>query len=173
MKGGHPRSGPPQLTAEERQLRGSRTRRHHRDRLAPNVVAAFPAPTVHSGADEPLEPPSHLEKAGRDEWYRLADLLRAEGRLSASDQPALMVASAAVDLAAQIRRRKRRAHGDAFLRFVAAERNAMTEYRKAMSDMCLTAATRGRAPKAKPRPIGNDQERQKRHERFFGGAYAR
>src|SRR5688572_10034803 len=101
MKGGHGRSGPPQLTAEERRLRGSRTRRHHRDRaesLAPNV-APFPAPSVtDASVDGALQVPTHLEKSGRAEWQRLVNLLRSEGRLLSSDAPVLMVAAAAFDL---------------------------------------------------------------------------
>jgi phage terminase small subunit len=167
MKGGHARSGPAQLDAEERRLRGSRTRPHHidREKAQPTNVSKFPKCVAADQSELHLKAPSHLGQTGLDEWRRLADLLRAEGRLSVSDRPALAVAAGAYELAAQIRRRKNRARGDDFLRFAAAERNAMQEFRKTLSDLCLNPATRARAPKPKNR-LPNDPRR----ERFFGGA---
>jgi len=143
-RGGHPKSGPTAIDAELRSVRGGRTRpRHERDTNAVPIGV----PTK----------PKHLGAFGSREWNRLVRLLRSENRLTESDRPILMIAATAYESARKIHEacEKETIGAEAWMRLARAERLAWTQLQRAYSDLCLTAATRGRALKPKKEQGGS------------------
>ena len=139
-KGGHPKSGPPAADAATRRIKGSRTRPRHRRREEVESVASG-APTK----------PRHLGRFGSAEWNRLVALLRSEQRLTASDRPALMVAATFYETSRQLEQAcaKEAPGAENWVRLSRAARFAWSSYSKALGDLCLTPATRARAPHPK------------------------
>jgi hypothetical protein len=150
MKGGsRPFSGPAPLSAAERAVRGSKERPRHRR----TVVTATPG--------RPVKPRGVFGSAGGREWARLVKLIESEHRLTASDGPALMVAAASFDNAMSLRNAgKGVVVGTAFSQgLVRAERQFWLLYQRALSDLCLTPATRSRAPEPAAPPKENAVDR--------------
>lgn len=137
-RGGHPKSGPVGADAEQRDLMGSKTRRRHRDRE--RVVVTLGVPTK----------PRYLGIHGSHEWNRLTRLLTTEGRLCEADRPCLEIAAGTYQSAREIHtqlEKETSIGSDQWVRLARAERLAWQLYQKALNDLCLTAATRVRAPK--------------------------
>jgi hypothetical protein len=143
-KGGHLKSGPAPRDADEREARGGRTRQRHRD--LENVVVPIGVPIK----------PTRLGAYGSREWTRLSRLLAAEGRLSPSDRPCLAIAAGVYQAAREIQvvREKEVAGTEGWLRLMRAERLQWQLFEKALGDLCLTPATRARAPRP-PKKVGS------------------
>jgi hypothetical protein len=99
--------------------------------------------------DPPTEP-AGLGTAGSAAWQRLRDLLSVQGRLGAADGPLLEAAARSFDVVHRLGQLGATAEGEMALRFAAAERAALSEYRRALVDLLLTPSTAGRVPREDP-----------------------
>src|SRR4051812_5171404 len=89
-RGGHGRSGPPPQGQKERDLRGSRTRAHHRAVIAPMSLGC--------------EPPPGLSKQELAFWRYYAPALFAERRLTGKTRDTLAKYCTSLATVADLRR---------------------------------------------------------------------